>query len=126
MLIARMSLIVLAMVLARPSLASQHVVEIAWDDSGAFARGLSVPAGKFGEVCGGLKAGESVRWRFSAAAPLDFNVHFHVGKSAEFPAKLTQATASDGVLQVGVQETYCWMWTNKSADAVRLDMRLQR
>lgn len=125
MLKAPAALIVLA-VLAQPALATQHIVDIAWDKSDAFAHAAAVPAGRFLEVCGGLKVGEAVRWRFSAAAPLDFNVHYHVGKSTQYPAKLVRAAAGDGVLQVGVKETYCWMWTNKSADEVRLDLQLQR
>lgn len=124
--IQRVPLLLLAGALALPAFASQHIVDIHWDQAGAFAHAGPVPAGKFLEVCGDLKVGDTVRWRFGATGPVDFNVHYHVGKSAEYPARLTQAAAGDGVLQVGVKETYCWMWTNKSTGEVRVDLRLQR
>lgn len=127
MFIARVSLAALTvLLLARQAIASQHIVDVVWNKSGAFVHSALVPAGKFVEVCASLKVGEMVRWRFRAAAPLDFNVHYHVGESAESPARLTQSAAGDGVLQVGVKETYCWTWANKSADEVRVDLRLQR
>jgi hypothetical protein len=31
-----------------------------------------------------------VRWNFTAAAPVDFNIHYHVGKEAVFPVKQAQ------------------------------------
>lgn len=126
MQIQRVTLLLLTGALVIPATASQHIVNIRWDKAGAFAHAGPVPAGKFLEVCGDLKVGDTVRWRFAGTGPLDFNVHYHVGKSAEFPAKLNQAASGDGVLQVGVKEAYCWMWTNKSAGDVRVDMQLQR
>ena len=126
MWIGRALLIVFSGLLTQAALAAQHIVDIVWDGSGQFSQSARVPPGKFVEVCGALQVGDSIRWAFSAGAPLDFNVHYHVGKSAEFPAKLTQVAAGENVLRVGTKETYCWMWTNKSREEVRLDVKLQR
>jgi hypothetical protein len=111
---------------AAPALASQHIVDIAWDPGARFEHSAVVPGGKFLEVCGKLDVGTAVRWSFKAAAPLDFNIHYHVGKSAEFPAKRAQVAAAEDVLRVNVKEDYCWMWTNKSDAPTRVELRLQR
>jgi hypothetical protein len=126
MFVGRIFIAVSAALLTLPALATQHIVDIVWDGSGRFAQSARVQPGKFVEVCGALKVGDTVRWAFDAGAPLDFNVHYHVGKAAEFPAKLNQVAAAEDVLRVSVKETYCWMWTNTSKEEVRLGVTLQR
>ncbi len=106
--------------------AASHIVEVAWATDGRFAHAATVEAGKFVELCGKLNAGDSIRWSFDASAPLDFNIHYHVGKAAEYPAKQAQARSGQDTLRVSVAEDYCWMWSNKSANKVKLDVRLQR
>ena len=69
---------------------SGHIVDVAWDPSGRFNHSATVPPGKFVEVCGRLDSGMKVRWEFDAVAPMDFNIHYHVGKDAVFPAKQAQ------------------------------------
>ena len=95
-------------------LASGHIVDVAWDPSGRFNHSATVPPGKFVEVCGRLDSGMKVRWEFDAVAPMDFNIHYHVGKDAVFPAKQAQVARAGDLLVAGTTEDYCWMWTNKS------------
>jgi hypothetical protein len=78
------------------------------------------------EVCGKLEQGEVVRWDFNASVPVDFNIHYHVGKEAEFPTKQSQVSSGRDTLRVAVREDHCWMWRNKTAGRARVDLQLQR
>jgi hypothetical protein len=115
-----------ALLAAAPAFAAEHIVDIAWNAQGGFRHGASVAAGKFIELCGKLPSGAKVQWSFDAAAPVDFNIHFHRGKEVVVPAEAKQATRGGDTLAVSVAEEYCWMWTNKTAAPVRLAVQLQR
>ena len=106
--------------------ASSPIVDIAWSTDGRFAHKATLAAGKFVELCGKLAVGENVRWNFTAAEPVDFNIHYHVGKEAVFPARQTQVSSGRDTLNVAVAQDYCWMWTNKGRDAVTLTVELAR
>lgn len=108
------------------ALASSHIVDIAWSPDGRFAHQAQIAAGKFVEVCGKLAVGEGVRWNFATAAPVDFNIHYHVGKEAVFPAKHSQVSSGRDTLNVKVAQDYCWMWTNKGSAPVSLTVDLAR
>lgn len=107
-------------------LAQADIVPVTWDAAGRFAHELRVPAGKFVEMCDKLAAGSTVQWAFDATAPVNFNVHYHVGKQVNFPAKSDQVAKGEGVLDVASEQDYCWMWTNKAASDASLKVRLQR
>lgn len=100
--------------------AAAEVVDIQWGDSGAATREFRVEPGKFAEWCGKLRKGDKVAWRFEAAAPLDFNIHYHEGKDVRFPAKQDGAAKAEGTLEVAVDQDYCWMWSSKAAAPVTL------
>jgi hypothetical protein len=106
--------------------AANHIADIAWDARGGFAHTATVQPGKFIEVCGKLEAGGRVRWDFDATGPVDFNIHYHVGKEAVFPARQTQVSSGRDTLNVAVAQDYCWMWTNKGAGAASLRFTLAR
>jgi hypothetical protein len=108
------------------ALAASHIVDIAWSPDGRFAHKAQIAAGKFVEVCGKLAVGEGVRWNFAAGAPVDFNIHYHVGKEAVFPAKQEQVSNGRDTLNVTVAQDYCWMWTNKGSAPVSLTVDLAR
>lgn len=122
------SLLVALVVLSSsaPLVAHAEVVDIVWDSAGRFERRLTVAPGKFAEVCGKLSPPTLVQWRFTASAPLNFNIHYHEGKDVKFPAKQDDVAVSGGSLKVTLQQGYCWMWTNKSAGAVSLGLDLLR
>lgn len=65
-------------------------------------------------------AGEAVAYRFEASAPLDFNIHFHRGKDVEYPVKIERTPRHDAAFSAPSAETFCWMWTSRSAGAVRV------
>ena len=106
--------------------AANHIADITWSADGRFVHKTQVAAGKFVEVCGKLAAGDSVRWSFEAGAPLDFNIHYHVGKEVVFPVKLPQARAGRDTLKVEVPQDYCWMWTNKGTVPAGMTVELTR
>lgn len=106
--------------------ARAEIVDIAWDAAGRFERTLAVAPGKFAEACGALAAGSTVRWRFEAGAPLDFNIHYHVGKAVEYPAKQAAVAKAGGTLDAKRGEDYCWMWTNKGSAPATLSFTLER
>ena len=108
------------------ALAASHIVDIAWAADGRFAHKAQIAAGKFVEVCGKLSAAERVRWRFTSGAPVDFNVHHHVGKEVVFPVKQSQVSRGGDTLNVSVAQDYCWMWTNKGSAPVSLTFELAR
>ena len=70
-------------------------IDIKWDTNGRFELSVNLAPGKFAEVCGKLPAGLKVRWDVDAGLPLDFNVHYHVGKEVVFPSKLTAVAAAN-------------------------------
>ncbi len=123
---ARFAMTAIALVTASQAFAASHIVEIAWSRDGAFAHGAIVEPGKFVELCGKLALGDVIRWEFAASVPVDFNIHYHVGKEAEFPAKQAQVTSGQDTLRVAVREDYCWMWTNKTTAATKLSVTLRR
>jgi hypothetical protein len=122
----RLSLALALALIAAPSLAPAEIADIQWDAKGHHERRFDVAPAKFVELCGKLAAGAKVQWRFEAAAPLNFNVHYHVGEDVRFPARADQVKQSAGELEASVAQDYCWMWTNKTASPVALSVTLIR
>ena len=120
----RAPIVLLSLMFAASSAA--ELIDVEWGASGTFARAFAVPPAKFTEVCGALEPGESVRWSFASDRPLDFNVHYHVGKEVRYPAKQDAVAASHGRLDVSERQTYCWMWSNRGASEARLQLTFAR
>lgn len=115
-----------AMLVGTAAFAASHIIDIAWAADGRFTHRTSVEPGKFVELCGKLEAGDAIRWSFDASAPMDFNIHYHVGDKTEYPTKQAQISANQGTLRIAVAEDYCWMWSNKSTHRLRVNVLLQR
>ncbi len=103
-----------------------EIVDISWSGDGRFERRLAVAPGKFAEVCGKLAKAQSVAWRFDASGPLNFNIHYHEGKEVRYPQRRDALASASGHLRVALDQDYCWMWTNKSAQPVDLQLLLTR
>jgi len=101
-------------------------VDIAWDGAGRFERTLMLAPGRFIESCGELRKGQSIAWSFTADGPVDFSIHYHDGQRLAVPARHDGVADAKGSLAVGVDQVYCWMWTNKSAAEVKLSVALRR
>lgn len=106
--------------------ARADIIDIAWNEQGRFERRVSVAPGKFAEACGKLARADSVAWRFEASGPLNFNIHHHEGKDVRYPERRDALAGASGRLQVALDQDYCWMWTNKSGQAVDLNLLLTR
>lgn len=104
--------------------ARAELIELGWSDAGRFERQLSVAPGKFAEICGPLKAGQKIDWNYRSDAPLNFNIHYHLGKEVHYPARVEQSAQQQGSLAVQSAQDYCWMWSNKSRQAVQLSLEL--
>ena len=108
------------------AMASAHIVDIQWDASGRFVHKAEIQAGKFVEVCGALKPGQKITWSFQGSAPMNFNIHYHLGKETVFPAKLSAVKDAAQTLNVQAEQMHCWMWSNKSTQPLALQLTLAR
>ncbi len=107
------------------AMASSHIVDIQWDAHGRFVHKADIQAGKFVEVCGALKPGQKIAWSFQGSAPMNFNIHYHLGKETVFPAKLSAVKDAAQTLNVQAEQMHCWMWSNKSSAVATLDVALK-
>ena len=102
------------------------IVEIKFDGKGRFEHAGSIPAGKFVEVCGKIAAGSKVGWSFETGAPVDFNIHYHVGEKVEYPEKVAGIDRRQGTLAASATQDYCWMWKSAAPGPVNLKVELRR
>lgn len=103
-----------------------EILDIRWSGEGRFEHQTTVAPNKFVELCGKLPTGLKVHWEFAAGAPLDFNIHYHVGKEVVYPSTLKASASAQGTLLTRLDQDYCWMWTNKSTVAAELSVKLRR
>lgn len=115
----------LLLTLLLPVAASAEIVDIKWSD-GTFSHKASIAPKKFLEVCGKQKMGDSVAWQFKGSAATDFNIHYHVGKEVSYPENRKDVTSADGTLSAPLDQDYCWMWSNRSAQAVDIEVNLKQ
>ena len=107
------------------STSKAEVISFNLDANPSFKTQANIQPGKFSEVCGKLKKGNLIRWQFDSSAPLDFNIHYHEGKEVIFPYKMNAIKSAKEELLISLDQDYCWMWTNKSSEAVKLEMNLR-
>jgi len=82
---------------------------------------LEVPARGFEEHCIRLNAGEQVRYRYSATAEVDFNIHYHRGKDVFYPVKSSGSRSADATFTAPQADAYCMMWERSGEGAVRIE-----
>lgn len=116
----------LLLMLGLVAIAGAAVQDIRWSEAGVHAQTIEVAPAKFAEVCGPLKAGQRVAWSFEADGPLNFNIHYHEGEKVTYPARENAVSKRDGELKVELDQGYCWMWSNKGTQPVKLKLELQR
>ena len=116
---------VLLLALMLPVAAFADIVDIKWVD-GSFSHKASIAPKKFLEICGKQKKGDGVAWQFKGSAPTDFNIHYHVGKEVSYPENRKDVTSADGTLSAPLDQDFCWMWSNRSAQAVDLEVSLKQ
>ena len=102
-----------------------EVISFKLEANPSFKTQVNIQPGKFSEVCGKLKKGNLIRWQFDSSAPLEFNIHYHEGKNVIFPYKMSAIKSGEEELLISLDQDYCWMWTNKSKEEVKLEMSLR-
>jgi hypothetical protein len=76
------------------------------------------------EVCAKLKRGSELNASFRAGAPLDFNVHHHLGADVVYAVQKAGLRSYQHRLHAGLDQHYCWMWGNPGAEAAELSIKL--
>lgn len=102
------------------------VLDIHFDQEQRYTMKETLAVGKSLELCGLLAQKKQINWRFESDQKLDFNIHYHVGEAVHFPAKLKQSKTSTGQLNVEQEQTYCWMWTNRSKKSASVFANLEQ
>ena len=102
-----------------------EVISFKLEANQSFKTQVNIQPGKFSEVCGKLKKGNLIRWQFDSSAPLEFNIHYHEGKNVIFPYKMSAIKSGEEELLISLDQDYCWMWTSKSKEEVKLEMSLR-
>ncbi len=120
-----MRLAPLLLALLFPIAASADIVEIKWTGD-TFVHKAGIAPKKFLELCGKLKKDDGVIWQFKGSAPTDFNIHYHVGKDVSYPVNRKDVALADGMFLVPVDQDYCWMWSNGSAQAIDIQVELRQ
>ncbi len=120
-----MRLAPLLLALLFPIAASAEIVDLKWNGD-TFAHKASVAPKKFLEVCGKLKKGDGVSWQFKGSAPTDFNIHYHVGKDVSYPENRKQIASAEGLLAAPLDQDFCWMWSNRTTEAVDVEVNLKQ
>jgi hypothetical protein len=87
---------------------------------------LDVPARGFDEHCVQLAEGERVRYRYSATADVDFNIHYHRGRDVFYPVKTTASRSADAVFTAPHADTYCLMWERRGDGAASIEGAVER
>lgn len=98
----------------------------AYAGQGEGAYSLKLAGKAFDERCLKLAAGEALRYRFSASAPVDFNIHYHRGKDVFYPVKQTAVTHSNGAFRADADDDYCLMWEHAAAGTATVEGTVER
>ena len=76
------------------------------------------------EECLRLEQGERVEFAFESSEPVDFNIHYHEGKTVVMPITRDKSSGDAGVFATPVAQDYCLMWEAGPAGAL-LDYRVR-
>ena len=76
------------------------------------------------EECLRLEPGDRVDFTFESTEPVDFNFHYHEGKTIVMPLVREKSRADAGVFAAPVAQDYCLMWEAGPAGTL-LDYRVR-
>jgi hypothetical protein len=86
-------------------------------------RGASIAAYAIHEDCLQLRAGERLDYEFTTNNPVDFNIHYHEGRTVLMPIVHDKSEHASGVYVPAIPQDYCLMWEAGAAGAL-LDYRI--
>lgn len=105
--------------------AAAELFEVKLKPGEAAVKQFTVAPGKFAELCAAVRQGQSVAWQFRADAAMDFNIHYHIEQRVEYPEQRKAVDNASGHLMVMVDQSYCWMWSNRSAAPIVLNVVME-
>ena len=79
---------------------------------------LDIAAGKVGEVCMPLQAGDTLAWHFESSAAADFNLHDHVGTKVNMPLQRKAVKRERRQHSVERTNDWCLTWTAPHANGI--------
>ncbi len=79
---------------------------------------LAIAAGKVGEVCMPLRAGDTLAWRFESSAAAAFNLHDHVGAKVNMPVQRKAVRREQRQHKVERSNDWCLTWTAPRAEGI--------
>jgi len=75
------------------------------------------------EECRTLEPGDRLDYRFSASAPVAFNIHYHDGNAIVIPMSHDDVTSDSGIFHPALSEDFCLTW-QAGLTAVTLEYRV--
>lgn len=87
----------------------------------------TIEAGKVHEECMKLEPAQRMTYSFQSKTPINFNVHYHVGKEVFYPVKKDSITTHKDVFKPTTKQDYCLMWTNEKKEPalVKYEFRIE-
>ena len=82
-------------------------------------------AASFHEECFDLSPDQVLAYSFKSTAAVEFNIHYHEGKSVLSPVSEKDISLLQGTFRPDQTRHYCVMWSNPRSEPVPLDYRLQ-
>lgn len=119
-------LTVASILLALSSGVTANVVDISWNEQGHYTNVAVIAPAGFLEACGPLQQGQVIDWSYQASAALDFNIHYHAGDEVVYPAQQEGKSELAAQLEITLDQTYCWMWSNQTDGSVSINLELKQ
>lgn len=86
-------------------------------------RGQDIAAYAIHEECVHLAKGDRLDYDFTANQPVDFNIHYHEGRTVLMPIVRDKTRQDSGLFVPFFAQDYCLMWEAGAAGAL-LDYRI--
>lgn len=94
------------------------------DEAPKSVTGHALPSREIHEECLKLVPGDRLEYAFESAEPLDFNIHYHEGKTVVMPISREATRAEAGVFAARIAHDYCLMW-QAGPQGATLDYRVR-
>ena len=105
---------------------SASATNIRWSSADTFEHTATIAPGKAAELCGQIEPRLPVDWRYSATAPVTFNIHRHSGSEIVYASRSYLTREQSGKFSPTFSFEWCWMWVNETAETVTLRADLKR
>lgn len=73
---------------------------------------VSIAASDYHDECMPLVTGQDLDYRFSAAVPIEFFIHYHSDGRAFYPLFPEERSEGTGTFRARHDQAYCMTWTN--------------